>query len=234
MSTTNKQLRRRRANRVRVPTARDYLDEIPDLSAGMRTGLAPVQGIRFGLTSQASFSTTADAVNSYSINAAYDPEGSTGASQSSWYDALCNATTYLRSRVLAADVECTFSNQAAVPVRAALYLSDQSLDMSAQTSYYMKEDGKLLKSVILGPAGSNAQVKTIKMHFDFVKIFGSKVAEDDDYKGAYNANPADLLYLYVLCQSLDGSTALAATYSLAMIQHTRLEDMSTGANNSIN
>lgn len=202
------------------------------LSRGSGTGLGPKANIVFASQNEETINTGIDAVYQYYLNSAYDPLGANGSAQPPQYDSLLAATgPFLRYRVTAAQVKTTIVNLAAVPVRAFMYVSDSALDMSLITSYILQNDN-MVTSTIMTPSGGARDIVTLKRYYNFAKLWGKQVYTDDEFQAGYNASPADLFYVYIGVQSLDGATTVNFTHTYDIRQYTQLESAQTESNHT--
>lgn len=230
MPYTKKYVKRKRRTRRKKRST-----DIVNLSIGQRSGVAPQGKIKFSYEASQTLGSgaAADAVAQYYANSAYDFYGANGANQPPWYDCFVNATTWIRNRVVGINTDFTFVNLAAKATRVAVYISDAALDMGTLATYQLNND-KMVHSEILTPSGGNRDSVRIRKYFSFSKLFGKKVLTDDNYKHAYNANPSDLIYLYALAQTLDGTATTNVICEVSAIQYCRLEDQSTAVNHTEN
>lgn len=203
---------------------------IVNLSTGVPHGFANKGFIRFASQTEGNLGggTLIDAPQVFYGNSVYDPLATSGSEQPPGFDLVLSANgPFLRYRVLKANCKVTFVNLADVATRVAIYVADAAIDMSLITAYNLTSSDKV-RSTILTPKSGARDMCTIKRSWNFVKMFKKKVVTDNDYQAAYNANPADLIYVYIIAQSLDGSSYVNVQYSYEMVQHTMLEDIQLG------
>lgn len=215
------------------PRHRRKTGKVLNLSLGVPNGIAPLAKIKFANQYEGTLATTADDIDTFNANSAYDFKAALGGEQPPNYDILLNTDAWIRYRVMKLDTKTTFVNLGSVPIRVAIYLSDHAVDMSNLGSYELQSSDRC-KSTILTPSGGSKDAVTLRQNYDFVKLYGEKLITEQNYKGAYNGNPSDVIYFYVVAQSLDGTTAVNVSYSLDAVQHTVLEDQSTSMNHYAN
>lgn len=201
-----------------------------NFSTGVPHGLGNRGFIKFASQTEGNLGggTLIDAAQYFNGNSAYDPLGAGGTEQPPGYDCLLTSTgPYLRYRVLSGTFKTSFVNLGAYPTRVAMYVSDAQTDMSLITAYNLANSDKVA-SVILTPSGGSRDMVTIKRSWNFVKMFKKKVVTDNDYQAGYNANPADLIYIYIIAQTLDGSNYANVQYAYECVQNTMIEDIQMG------
>lgn len=150
----------------------------------------------------------------WNLNGIYDTNATGAGHQPLYYDQLFSATgPYQRYTVDFARIEVTISNNATVPILAAVYLQVGALDYPSRDLLLEKPGVKVVQLSSVNAGGST---KTIGWSVDLAKLFGvphRKLIADDVYSGFWNSNPSQICFAVAMIYSMPGVATVAAAFT---------------------
>jgi len=168
-------------------------------------------------------------VYNYRVNSLYDPDATGSGTQPRWYDTFVgnNNTTapYYKYRVYACKADFQVFNLGTADLDMYLAAYPPTGTAPASIAEALERTKDTIVKHVSGTGGRNTARFT--MYVDIAKLHGcmkSKVLEDDNFAGLYNANPAvnDLFALYALPTDISSTVPLA--FNVCITYYARLEN----------
>ncbi len=165
------------------------------------------------ITSSSVGSTTAD-VFPFQLNSLSSPQATAGGTQPQWFVQLCNVAasgapyseytvTKARCRVT---LECTDASNSGLYLYTEVYSGASGVSAVANPIDYLQVPNLHLARA--GPAGGANSFQTVEFDVDIAGFLGFENAlSAGQLKAAYNANPAQGVYLDVGVRAITGSSS---------------------------
>lgn len=150
----------------------------------------------------------------WNLNGLYDTNVTGIGHQPLYYDQLFGSNgPYQRYTVDHAKIQVTVSNNATVPILAAVYLQVGPVDYPPRDLLLEKPGVKVVQLSAVSAGGST---KTITWSVELCKLFGvshSKLIADDVYSGFWNSNPSQICFAVTMIYSLPGVATVATAFT---------------------
>lgn len=160
----------------------------------------------------------------YTCNGMYDVDISGTGHQPMGFDQIM--TLYNHYTVTHSEMEVTFRNRSANPIKVGIMVSPNTTVM---TDYYVMNENGTIVTAFLQPNLVNGSIKTLNIEWDGNKYFGEKdITAADHYAGDVTTNPAEQAYYHLVCYNplsvSSGNESAAVTCEVRIIYHAVLNE----------
>lgn len=186
---------------------------------------------RYSKIMSSTVSAAAANVQAFQLNSLSSPQATAGGTQPQWFTQLCNANlsgapyseyTVTKARVRVT-IECTDPSNSGVYCYAEVYSGASGISTVANPIDYLQVPN--LHLMRAGPAGGANSFQTVEFDVDIAGFLGFENAlSAGQLKAAYNANPAQGVYLDVGVRAIAGVASSSYVCTVEILQEAVLTD----------
>lgn len=166
----------------------------------------------------------------FRLNSIFDPDFSGGGTKPRYVNQLVTSQLYTRWTVYAVSYDLQISNNTPNVIGQALVRFSGGTAppaLATNTSCFLEREQKMTRWMQIGSAGTHNDTVSFKGFIHINDLFGiprSVVYEDEQFHGAYNANPTLVGWMQIDmgADPADAASTPAFVWKIRLVYHTRL------------